>query len=107
MRKSIRRNTAEKELRLAQGHVFTRREYEARGAQYMGTVGEAAKLGYYTPAGCNRLNKPVTEAELEDVRYCAMYKDCFVDQTILEDGRRKRPCLPVFKREISEEGSLS
>lgn len=56
MRKSIRRNTAEKELRLAQGHVFTRKEYEARGVQYMGTVGEAAKLGYYTPAGCNRLN---------------------------------------------------
>lgn len=102
MRKSIRRNTAEKELRLAQGHVFTRSEYEARGAQYMGTVGEAAKLGYYTPAGCDRLGAPVSESEFSDIKCFAMLKDCYQDQTIKEDGRRKRPCLPVFYRETKE-----
>lgn len=95
---TIRRRTAEKELRLAEGYVLTKEEYEAQGAAYMGSLGQAAKAGYFTPAGCERLNAPVTSDELSNIKYFAMFADCYQDQTIKRDGRSRRPCLPVFPR---------
>ena len=98
--KSVKRMTSEKELRLAAGHVKTRDEYEAQGAKYMGSLGMAAKAGYYTPAACERLGCPVSEQELENIEFFAMYADCYTDQCIEQDGHLYRPCLPVFYREV-------
>ena len=103
MNSIIRRRTAEKELRLAEGYVLTRKEYEARGAKYIGTLGQAAKAGYYTPAGCERLGMPVSEAEFKHIHYFAMFINCYQDQTIKRDGHSCRPCLPVFSREAPGE----
>lgn len=95
---SIKRKTTEKELRLAAGHIKTRDEYEAQGARYMGTIGIAAKAGYHTPAGCERLGYPVSDQEFENVEYFAMYVTCYQDQCIKRHGHSYRPCLPVFYR---------
>ena len=97
---TIRRRTAEKELRLAEGHILLREEYETQGAKYMGSLGMAAKAGYYTPAGCERQGAPVTEEELADITHFAMFADCYQDQCLKDaNGQSRRPCLPVFFRE--------
>ncbi len=104
MNATIRRRTTEKELRLAEGYVLTREEYEEQGAKYMGSLGMAAKAGYYTPRGCERLGAPVTEGELANIKHFAVFMDCYQDQTIKgEDGHAHRPCLPVFYREAPRE----
>ena len=40
---TIRRRTLSKELRLSQGYVKTKEEYESQNVKYMGSVGAAAK----------------------------------------------------------------
>ena len=84
---------------MAADYVKTRDEYEAQGAKYIGSLGMAAKAGYYTPAACERLGCPVSEQELESIKHFAMYASCYTDQCIERDGRSYRPCLPVFYRE--------
>lgn len=42
---TIRRRTLSKELRLSQGYVKTKEEYESQNVKYMGSVGAAAKQG--------------------------------------------------------------
>lgn len=97
--KNVRRNTAEKELRMAQGYIKTKEDYEAAGAVYIGSLGAAFKVGYYTIAGCDRMRQPVTEAELAGIKHFAMFADCYADQCIVTpDGKKRRPCLPVFYR---------
>ncbi|MEA5142803.1 MAG: hypothetical protein VB023_04395 [Oscillibacter sp.] len=95
----VRRRATEKELRLSAGYIKTKEEYERAGAAYLGTLGSAAKAGYYTVAGCGQIGLPVTDAELMQVKYFAMFADCYSDQCLLlPDGSRRRPCLPVFFR---------
>ncbi len=103
MNAQIRRRTAEKEFKLAEGHVLTREEYEELGAIYMGSLGMAAKAGYHTPAGCERLKAPVTEDEFNNITHFAMFADCYQDQCLQRDGHARRPCLPVFSRLMADE----
>ena len=98
MNAQIRRRVTEKEFRLAEGHVFTREEYEEQGAIYMGSLGMAAKAGYHTPAGGERLKAPVTEDEFNNITHFAMFVDCYQDQCLQREGHTRRPCLPVFSR---------
>ena len=49
---TIRRRTLSKELRLSQGYVKTKEEYEGQNVKYMGSVGAAAKQGYFNIAAC-------------------------------------------------------
>ena len=90
---TIRRRTLSKELRLSQGYVKTKEEYESQNVKYMGSVGAAAKQGYFTIAACERKGVPVSQDELQNIRYFAM-----LDET----GSKRRPCIPVFYREQEE-----
>ena len=91
---TIRRRTLSKELRLSQGYVKTKEEYESQNVKYMGSVGAAAKQGYFTIAACERKGVPVSQDELAD---------CYVDQCITDEtGSKRRPCIPVFYREQEE-----
>jgi len=97
---TIRRRTLSKELRLSQGYVKTKEEYESQNVKYMGSVGAAAKQGYFTIAACERKGVPVSQDELQNIRYFAMLADCYVDQCITDEtGSKRRPCIPVFYRE--------
>ena len=69
---TIRRRTLSKELRLSQGYVKTKEEYESQNVKYMGSVGAAAKQGYFTIAACERKGVPVSQDELQNIRYFAM-----------------------------------
>ena len=96
----IRRRAFAKELRLAEGYVKTREEYEDTGATFLGSARMAAEQSYFTPAACARMKKPVTDQEWEEITHFAMIKDCYQDQCITDStGRKYRPCLPVFFRE--------
>ena len=99
MKKNIRRSWEEKELQLAQGCIKTKEEYEAAGAAFMGSLGQAAKANYLTPAACQRRGRPVTAEEMENIRHFAVFANCYTDLCIVVNGQRKRPCLPVFFRE--------
>lgn len=103
MGNSIHRNTMNKELRLANGYVKTREAYEALGVTFIGTVGQAASQGYFMPAGCERKQLPVTADEFKHITHVAMLANCYADQCIVDEtGAKRRPCLPVFYREITE-----
>ena len=84
---TIRRRTLSKELRLSQGYVKTKEEYESQNVKYMGSVGAAAKQGYFTIAACERKGVPVSQED-----------QCITDET----GSKRRPCIPVFYREQEE-----
>ena len=46
---------------------------------------------------------PVSQDELQNIRYFAMLADCYVDQCITDEtGSKRRPCIPVFYREQEE-----
>ena len=103
---TIRRRSLEKELRLSQGYIRTKEDYESRKVKYMGTVGAAAKQGYFTVAACERKGFPVSQDELQHIQYFAMLVDCYADQCITDEaGSKRRPCLPVFYREEAEKNA--
>ncbi|MFR9085825.1 MAG: hypothetical protein ACLVJV_01690 [Oscillospiraceae bacterium] len=69
----------------------------------MGSVGAAAKQGYFTIAACERKGVPVSQDELQNIRYFSMLADCYVDQCITDEtGSKRRLCIPVFYREQEE-----
>jgi len=47
--------------------------------------------------------QPVSDEEFTGVRYFAMFKDCYQDNCILDNGKFVRPCLPVFYRGKQEQ----
>ena len=69
----VRRQKADKELRVSAGYVKPKKEYANTGATYVGSLGTAAKAGYYTIAGCARMGQPVTKAELTNIQHFAMF----------------------------------
>lgn len=94
-----RRRMQEKELCMAGDMLGTQQELEHNGLIFMGSTGTAAKAGYLTARGCQRLGVPVTEDELAHPQYFAMMPDCYSDLCVTDqDGDRRRPCLPVFYR---------
>lgn len=95
----IRHRTERKELRLSGELVMTRTAWEQRGGVYRGSLGPAAKAGWYTVRECARMGVPVTETEFNNCKDFAMFKDCYTDYCLEENGKRVRPCLPVFYRE--------
>lgn len=95
----MNRRTAEKELRLSDEYIKTKEEYEATGATYLGSLGQAAKAGYYTIAACQRCGQPVQSEELQAIQHFAMFADCYADQCLIVNKKKRRPCLPVFYRE--------
>lgn len=96
----IRYRTQEKEIRLSGELVMTREAWEQRGAVYHGSLGTAAKEGWYTVRNCELMGVPVADEELQSCKDFAMYKDCY-DEYCLKDsaGKKIRPCLPVFYRD--------
>lgn len=94
----IRRRTEEKELRMSREYVLSKDEFLALGAEYLGSLGKAAKQGYYTARSCECMGVPVTDDEWAHIEHFAMYKDCYDDLCLLRHGARVRPCLPVFYR---------
>lgn len=92
----IKERLQAKEFRLSGNLVMTKDEWLKRGATYRGTLGQAAKLGFYTIRACEKIGQPVTETERANCKDFALYADCYMYYCI--DG--KRPCLPVFFREI-------
>lgn len=95
----IRHRMQEKEIRLSGKLVKTREFWEQCGAVYHGSLGTAAKEGWYTVRNCELMGVPVSNEEFQSCKDFAMYKDCY-DEYCLKDsiGKKVRPCLPVFYR---------
>lgn len=102
LRTIIKDRTQKKELRLSGSLVMSRTAWEQRGGIYHGSIGTAAKSGWYTVRGCQLLSKPVTETEFNKCKDFAMFKDCFQEYCIAEGGKNVRPCLPVFFRGVKD-----
>lgn len=99
----IKHRTQEKEIRLSGELVMTKEQWEKRGGVYRGSLGTAAKSGWYTIRSCELMGEPITEDELKNCNDFAMFKDCYQDYCIRVDngtfrGKYVRPCLPVFYR---------
>lgn len=94
----IRRRTEAKELRMSGNLVLSRQDWLARGGVYRGSLGEAAKIGYYTVRVCEKLGQPVTAEEMQTVENFAEFKTCYSDFCIEQNGKKVRPNLPVFFR---------
>ncbi len=100
---TIRRRTPFQGATLISGYVKTKEEYESQNVKYMGSVGAAAKQGYFTIAACERNGVPCRRMSFQNIRYFAMLADCYVDQCITDEtGSKRRPCIPVFYREQEE-----
>lgn len=95
----IRERTEAKELRMASGLVMTKEQWLARGATYRGSLGTAARGGYYTPRVCEKMGQAVSEEEMSACQDFAMFKTCYTEHCIIVDGKSRKPCLPVFFRE--------
>lgn len=92
--------TAEKDIRMSGSLVMTKEEWMGRGGEYRGSVWEANSSGYYTVRQCENMAQPVRSEELDSARDFAMIRGiCGV--YIMRDGRQRRPCIPVFYREIT------
>lgn len=92
----IRLRTQEKEIRLSGSLVMTKEQWEERGGIYRGSIGTAARTGFYTVRACERLGFPVSDEEFKTCNDFAMFVDCYMKFCI----ERKRPCLPVFYRNV-------
>lgn len=97
----IRDHTIAKELRLACGYTLTSDEVKKRGYVLVGSTGEAGRQGYVTIRQINSMGTLVLPEEIASCHTYAMIKSCPVDFCIKDaDGRRLRPCIPVFQREL-------
>ncbi|MBQ7302661.1 MAG: hypothetical protein IJW89_03670 [Clostridia bacterium] len=94
----IRARTEAKELRLSREFVLAREEFEALGAEYLGSLGTAAQKGYFTARECERKGQPATDEEFASISHFAMFKDCLQENCLHRNGKSVRPCLPVFFR---------
>ena len=95
----IKHRTQEKEIRLSKELVMTKAAWEARGGIYHDTVGRATKNGWYTVRVCERMGLPATDEEFQNCKDFAMFAACYAENFIVEDGKQKVPCLPVFYRD--------
>lgn len=102
----IRRNTEAKDLRMSGNLVMTKDQWLARGATYRGSLGSAARSGYYTARACAKMGRSVSESEMAACTDFAMMASCYTDFLLVVDGMRQRPCLPVFFRGKKEEKEL-
>lgn len=98
MANPARRRTEEKELRMSGDMVGSRAELEARGMTFVGSLGMAARQGWKSARACEKAGRPVTPDELRAAAYFAMMADCYADHCLERDGKRMRPCIPVFFR---------
>lgn len=98
----IRKRTEALELRLSNGYVLPKRLVLKNGFMYIGSLGTAANDGYYTARSCKNMNQPVTPDEFSHITHYAMFKDCYEENCILDNGKFFRPCLPVFYRNKAE-----
>ncbi len=95
---NIRERTQAKEIRLSALYIITKTQVIEQGKTYLGTLGQAAQQGYYTISACQNMGLPVTNEELEDMEYYAMFSTCYQHYCIASNGKYVRPCLPVFNR---------
>ncbi len=99
----IRHRTQKREIRLSGDLVMSKAAWERRGGTYRGSLGKAAKSGWFTVRSCECMGKPVSEEEFKSCKDFAMFKDCYQEYCIGENGKDVRPCLPVFFREKDNE----
>lgn len=97
---TIRDRTEKKELRLSRDLVLSREEWLLRGGIYRGSLGNAAREGFYTARECERMGLPVTDEEFLVVKDFAMFKNCYTHNCLVRENKKVRPCLPVFKRNV-------
>ena len=94
----IMKRTEEKEIRLSGSLCMTKAAWEQHGGVYRGTKSDAAKNGWYTVRKCELMGVPVTEEEFRNCKNFAMYQ-CSTENCINDtDGKKRKPCLPVFYR---------
>ena len=94
----IRDRTVAKDIKMSGELVLSKDEWLARGGFYCGTIGRAAKFGLFTVRQCEKIGKPVTPEEFSACRHFAMIKDCDTKDCLERNGKRVRPCVPVFYR---------
>ena len=88
--------TNKKEIEMSGDLVLTKDQWEQRGGIYRGSLGTAARTGFYTVRACVKLGFPVSDEEFKTCNDFAMFVDCYMEFCI----GRKRPCLPVFYRNV-------
>ncbi|MDE6442777.1 MAG: hypothetical protein K2L12_08525 [Clostridia bacterium] len=99
VRTIIRHRTQEKEIRLSGALAMSKKAWEQRGENYRGSLGTAAKSGWYTIRSCKLMKQPVSAEEFAACKDFAMFKDCYQEYCIIENRKNVRPCLPVFYRD--------
>lgn len=93
----IRDRIIAKELRLAGDYVLTAGEVKKRGHVLVGSLGEADREGYLTIRQMENKGCGPTPSEIAACTTYTMMKMCPVDFCIWDaDGKRVRPCIPVF-----------
>lgn len=96
----IRDRTIAKELRLACGHTLTSDDVKKRGYTLVGSASKASRQGYLTILQINSMGTLVLPEKIASCHTYAMIKSCPVDCCIKDaDGRRVRPCIPVFRKD--------
>lgn len=98
--KLIQVRTIEKDLRMSGELIMTKDEWLARGATCRGSVGKAAKSGYFTVRQCAKMKQPVSQEEFCNVRDFAVMKNNAGHWLKRSDDTRTFPCIPVFYRDI-------
>lgn len=94
----VRDRTIAKELRLAEKYVLSAAEVRRRGYTLLGSTGTAAHAGYLTIRQIENKGTVITPSEIANCTTYAMMKMCPTDFCIYGDnGKRVRPCIPVFR----------
>lgn len=92
-------NIGQAELSAAKNVTSTKQHFEEEGMVFMGSLRMAQQAGYLTVLGCKKIGHPVTQCELTKVQHYAMLCSFFTELCIPDnDGRMRRPCMPVFFR---------
>lgn len=87
------------ELLEAKNVTNTKRHFEEKGMVFMGSLRMAQQAGYLTILGCKKVGQPVTRQEIKKAQHYAMLCSVFSELCIPSDeGRMRRPCVPVFPR---------
>ena len=90
--------TVAKDLKMSGDLVFSKDEWLARGGIYCGTVGTAARSGYFTVRQCEKMGKSVMLEEFAGCRYFAMLMNGDRRYCLKRGDKYVRPCVPVFYR---------
>ncbi|MDE5601656.1 MAG: hypothetical protein K2J16_04075 [Clostridia bacterium] len=84
-------------------NVLTTVEVREKGGKFLGSIRDAATLGYYTVPTCETRGQPVTDEELNNAQNFAQLRKC--KRRFYLGGTK--PCVPVFYRGADTDGKCA